>query len=55
MAETATRHYCDGSHHRGPALAILCLGHWCEILGQEQKPPCGISRSCQDEQLVQVL
>ena len=22
-----TRHYCDGNHHRGPAIAILCLGH----------------------------
>ena len=21
-----TRHYCDGNHHRGPAIAILCLG-----------------------------
>ena len=23
-----TRHYCDWNHHRGPAIAILHLGHW---------------------------
>ena len=22
-----TRHNCDGNHHRGPAMAMLCLGH----------------------------
>ena len=24
---TGTRHYCDGNHHRGPSITILCLGH----------------------------
>ena len=28
VTQTPTRHYCDGNHHRGPAIAILCLGHW---------------------------